>query len=70
MLDQLMLELAGDGGVVEIAHRRAVGEEDEIEPARLRQPDAVLEVGELHIAGGWHIRVTPGGVVVAEVGYG
>ena len=65
-----MLQLAGDGGVVEIAHRGTVGEDDEIELARLRELDAVLEVGQLHIAGGWYIRVTPGGVVVAEVGYG
>ena len=47
MLDQLTPQLPGDGGDVEIAHRGTVGEEDEIEPARLRQFDAVLEVGEL-----------------------
>ena len=67
VLDQLMLE-PGRRVSSRSSHRGAIGEEDEIELTRLRRR-CWKWAERLSLAAG-NIRVTPGGIVVTEVGYG
>src|SRR5690606_28085447 len=65
---ELVFHLPRDRRPVEVAHRRGIGQEDAVELGHLRQPRAVDEMTEIHVAVGRHVRMAPGGIVVAEIG--